>query len=294
MKIYIKVFCMCVLASIFTIGCAEKADTKAPQLNIDESELSERENRKSPIELFPNENKETEGIEKEEQEDKKEAVSKKQVADNFMYDDLFYYQEEEVWYPLESWESLEKACVEAVEKNEWDDFIKEYETSYHVMSDAEKEDHASRDRSGVLDRYILERGMNDTWILYTQYNKMQDIFVRTPYAEDEGRYIYYIFDWGWGKEEHISYYAALRALGENEFYFLQYEQTDFFVLVYRTESGELKGIAVHKYAGGDWQNILYFKIEPGNHVSQVLMYGAVTGDQKHIGWNSSYWPEYPE
>ena len=142
----------------------------------------------------------------------------------------------------------------------------------------------------------MEMGIDidDTWILCPSIYDSQDIFIKVPYPEEEGQSIYYIFEMSWYIEERTYYYEALRALGNDEFYFLQYNKKDLLALVYRTDQGELKGIALHQYDNVEGHIIQYFKIEQGNHVSQVSMYSAITGDQKHIGWNSSYWPEYPE
>lgn len=291
MKIYVRTLGMCLFIATCVMGCTGDSGKEELVPDIEAAELSLELNRKPPIKLFPDTAEETEDTEVEDQE---EVIPKKQVTDSFIYYNLYYYVEEEVWYPSDAWETLKNNCVEAVERETWESFLKEYLRSYRVMTQVEKEDYAHRDESGILDCYIREMGIDDLWILYTSTHGSQDIFIRRPYAEEEGKYIYYIFETFWQQEERIYYNQALRALGSDEFYFLQCDQEDFFVLIDHTDDNKLKGIAAHKFEDGEQQTILYFKVDQGKRVSEIVMYGSAAGEQKYAGLNCSYWPEYPK
>ena len=290
MKDCIKLLCASILLIVCTMGCNSKLDMEDTPLNMNEDKVLVDEDYQPPIKLF-NDVEEVENSRNEEQE---HISSEKQEANSFIYDDLYYFEYEESWYPSEFWERLKIVCVEVIERNTWEEFIEKHEIKNQVMDRKEKEDYAYRDETGILDRYILEKGIEDIWILYTSSHESQDILVKTPCADEESRYIYYFFEMGWYRENHIYYYSALRALGSDEFYFLQYEKKDLFILVERAEQGALKGIAIHQFENGSGQTILYLKIEQENQVSESVMYGGVTGEQKWIGYNSTYWPEYPK
>lgn len=291
MKAFIKKVCVFMMMAVCITGCANTSDMDNVSSEVDVFEIQAEQEEKKEEVITDDEVEELEDIKGEETEE--DDIHEKEIADTFLYD-LYYHEKEE--YSSDYWERLEAACVEAIEGNEWEIFMEEHSAAYSIMTQEEKEDYAKYDVSGKLDFYMLEQEKEDKWYLMFSDYEMSDIIVRVLDVDEKDRYIYYMFTVAWGKGERIYYNNAVRALGSDEYYFLQYEKETYLVLIDRTEQGDLKGVAIHQYSSGGSvnQTILYFKIENGNHVTKIALYGGLEGEQKWIGYNSSYWPEYPE
>lgn len=222
------------------------------------------------------------------------------VEDNFHWqfdaymEPLMYCMESTDHIPSGIWGELKEACIEALDKGHWEEFLTEHSVEQTILTMDEKESYIARDCTAALSLYVQDQAKEDEWIGVAISEDKTDIIVRFREDEATESYIYYMFYAHFNNDE-IWYNPAVRALGTEEVSFIEYNGEVLMVLPYRNEDGSLKGVAIHEYRNEEkYQTIMYLEIG-GEQVTQTIFYGATT-----MGMNGRWlegateWPEYPE
>ena len=201
------------------------------------------------------------------------------VTDVILYgNDSINFQKEEN-APKGLSDALEDEIRETLSDGSFSRFIEKYETAYRQLSDSEKQEYAVKDETGLLASCLEElKTKDDAWFVP---EGTDDILIR--HEEKGGRYSYYAFQRGHGKDSYL-----MRAVGLNEeFYVITWNESQY-LLTTKRKNNVLTGIAVYCMYGEDSYGWLLYqeKTQDGGIVSRYYSY---VDDEGGIG---TYWPEY--
>lgn len=167
-------------------------------------------------------------------------------------DTITYYEPEKVRYQYHSWletmepplpayiQDLGNTLAEQLKAGTLPGFLEEHASDYRELSFGESLAEIAADQNGVLKQYYISgKQPGDTW-LYLEDSG--DIWIRQSCeSEDTAYWKYYRFPHG-GE----GYLAALDAVSTcDEYFFLNWKDTDYLVTVVRNQKGDITAVSTH-------------------------------------------------